>query len=485
MKPVLDKGVQVWLDDVLRYAETDERLLAILEVVLQRYDTYGVKLNPEKCTFISYSTIWCGKRISSEGISHCDSRAQGLCEMEIPKTAAEPQNVLCAVNWMRNNIPNYTTLVKDLHEVLEAGGMSTDGKKSIIENGTNGTSERSLGRMRPIRMHHMITRELYVYCGSFRGSMLRWATIEKEAYAIAETCKRLEYLLVSAEGFHIFTEHRNLQSIFDPRSIDNAMARYRADKLQRWAMVLQKKSLDIPWSMWPVQKTSGVDETRDIQQKEIRTHEDPKFVMDKQRLLWTDERGPHAGPSVHRGGNTTFDILSKYVTWTTIKNDVKNFVNKSLHCLVANGQRSPQPYGETLHATKPNEVLHFAMLNGWTYDVQELVEPFSIITRHVTSLKFFRERYLGVSQDLKDYVVYANGGNLVSQFLECPLNPDNHQWEVLVQWIGLDDTENSWEPASLLMEDVPTLLRKWVNTEPKAADMRSFLHIETSRRRGK
>nr|CCA27447.1 AlNc14C536G12088 [Albugo laibachii Nc14] len=125
------------------------------------------------------------------------------------------------------------------------------------------------------------------------------------------------------------------------------------------------------------------------------------------------------------------------------------------------------------------------MLNGWTYDVQELVEPFSIITRHVTSLKFFRERYLGVSQDLKDYVVYANGGNLVSQFLECPLNPDNHQWEVLVQWIGLDDTENSWEPASLLMEDVPTLLRKWVNTEPKAADMRSFLHIETSRRRGK
>lgn len=80
--------------------------------------------------------------------------------MEIPKTAAEPQNVLCAVNWMRNNIPNYTTLVKDLHEVLEAGGMSTDGKKSIIENGTNGTSERSLGRMRPIRMHHMITREL-------------------------------------------------------------------------------------------------------------------------------------------------------------------------------------------------------------------------------------------------------------------------------------------------------------------------------------
>ena len=99
-------------------------------------------------------------------------------------------------------------------------------------------------------------------------------------------------------------------------------------------------------------------------------------------------------------------------------------------------------------------------MNGSNYDVQELVAPFSIITRHVSRLRFFRENDLGVSQDLTDYVAYANGGHLVSRFLDCRINPDNHQLEVLVQWIGLDDTENSWEPASVLMEDVPTLLRK-------------------------
>ncbi|CCI45797.1 unnamed protein product [Albugo candida] len=116
---------------------------------------------------------------------------------------------------------------------------------------------------------------------------------------------------------------------------------------------------------------------------------------------------------------------------------------------------------------------------------RNLVAPFSIITRHVSRLKFFREKDLGVSQGLTDYIVYANGGHLVSRFLECRLNSDTHQREVLVQWMGLDDSEDSWELASVLLEDVPTLLQKWVSTQPKATAMRSFILVETSRRRGK
>lgn len=126
-----------------------------------------------------------------------------------------------------------------------------------------------------------------------------------------------------------------------------------------------------------------------------------------------------------------------------------------------------------LHWKGPRRVV--PTLNDWTYDIQELVEPFGIITRHVTQLKFFREKDLGVTEDWKAYVVYANGGHLVRSFLDCLLNLDNHQWEVLVQWIRSDDTENSWEPASILVEDVPNLLWKWVADDPKAIGMRTFI----------
>ena len=129
MKTVLGKGVQVWSDDDLGYASTEAQLLDILSVVLQRCNTYGVKLNLEKCAFMAYSAIWHGKKLSREGISHCESRVQGLCEPETPKTAAELQQFLCAVDWMRNNIPNYTTSVKDLHEVLEAAAKAAGGRK--------------------------------------------------------------------------------------------------------------------------------------------------------------------------------------------------------------------------------------------------------------------------------------------------------------------------------------------------------------------
>ena len=129
MKPVLGKGVHLWLDDILRYAETDSKLLNIIEVVLQKCHDYGVKLDPEKCKFIIYSTIWCGKKISREGISHAESRMQGLCELETPTTAAELQQFLCEINWMRNSIPNYTTLVHDLHEVLEASTKAAGSRK--------------------------------------------------------------------------------------------------------------------------------------------------------------------------------------------------------------------------------------------------------------------------------------------------------------------------------------------------------------------
>nr|CCA22183.1 AlNc14C147G7406 [Albugo laibachii Nc14] len=305
---------------------------------------------------------------------------------------------------------------------------------------------------------------------------------------------------------------------------------------------------------WP-----SLEETRKVQEEELKKHNHYNFIKDEESLLWVDgvrriwipddaiNLQPrlcvvaHAGPAGHRGFLTTLARLSRHVLWKTLTDDVKQFVDKCLHCLGANGEKCPRTYGESLRATKPNERLHFdflsmpkglhgfcyvlvledgmsgfcefvpttmantavtvqaildwfkrygvvllwvsdqgpyrvvATLNDWTYDIQELVDPFGNITRHVTRLKFFREKDLGVTEDLKDYVVCANGGHLVRSFLDCLLNPDTHQWEVLVQWIGSDDTENIWEPASILAEDVPNLLRKCVADDSKAVGMRSFI----------
>lgn len=74
--------------------------------------------------------------------------------------------------------------------------------------------------------------------GSFSGSAARWPIVEKEAFAIVETCKRLDYLLLRENGFRIYTDHRNLVYIFDPHATHANMVRYQADKLRRWSVTM-------------------------------------------------------------------------------------------------------------------------------------------------------------------------------------------------------------------------------------------------------
>ena len=46
---------------------------------------------------------------------------------------------------------------------------------------------------------------------TFKESQMRWATIDKEGFAIVSTFRRLEHFLWN--GVHIFTDHRNLAYI--------------------------------------------------------------------------------------------------------------------------------------------------------------------------------------------------------------------------------------------------------------------------------
>jgi hypothetical protein len=53
----------------------------------------------------------------------------------------------------------------------------------------------------------------------------------------------------------------------------------------------------------------------------------------------------------------------EYVAWTMMAKDVKVFVQNCLHCVATiPGDKVPRPLSAQLHATKPNEILHFDFL---------------------------------------------------------------------------------------------------------------------------
>lgn len=75
---------------------------------------------------------------------------------------------------------------------------------------------------------------------SFKRSKEYRTTFEKEAYAIYQVFKKMDYMLLSESNAHIHTDHRNLLFVFNPLSLENTLGRHIAHKVQRWGWFLQR-----------------------------------------------------------------------------------------------------------------------------------------------------------------------------------------------------------------------------------------------------
>ena len=87
-----------------------------------------------------------------------------------------------------------------------------------------------------IALENMSLEPVAFPSGSFKGSQLRWAAVDKEGFAIVDTFRRLEYLLWG--GVHIFTDHRNLMYIFNPEACVTSVTKAMAQRLENWKAVL-------------------------------------------------------------------------------------------------------------------------------------------------------------------------------------------------------------------------------------------------------
>jgi hypothetical protein len=237
--------------------------------------------------------------------------------------------------------------------------------------------------------------------GNFTGSQIRWATVEKEAFPIIHALDKLDHFLKREEGFELFTDHRNLTYILNP---SRDLNKINSDRLHRWASQLMSfryiihhitgeknhwpdllsrwgspprllqtmlKIVPPPANMvnlqWPT-----IDEIRESQLKEeiptnLRLDSNSKVYMTDKEQVWIPSQNiaerilviAHNGSSGHRGFDSTKEIIKVRFWWKDMNLDIKFFVSKCLHCLRTYSGTIPRPFGEQLHGTYPNEVLHY------------------------------------------------------------------------------------------------------------------------------
>ena len=461
---------KIWVDDVFFYADSEDELLSTLDAILARLESVGLFAAAHKCTFFARELVWCGKVYSEGRVSHDPTRLQGLSDMRRPETAAELMQFLQAMNWLRTSLPRMAEVVAPLRLFLEELMVGAARRtKRVAKNRAippaawtecrvqawTAATELvahavALFHPRPacqvlmfpdasechwgsfvtqvpdvhydplVPVEDLPHEPLAFLSGSFKGSQLRWATIDKEGFAIVSTFRRLEHLLWN--GVHIFTDHRNLAYIFDPEACVSSVSKALAQRLEGWKGVLGQYRYTIchipgdrnAWgdllSRWvtlpalpvravavfaPCPPDDSMPSKQVVRQAQQKARDAAsgalqafdvavgRAVLDDEGLFRVSVRGrnvlwipdsdkplqlrlmicAHMRDAGHRGVAATLVRLQEYCVWSGMEADVREFVRQCLHCAdTRSGDVVPRPLGETVHGTAPNEVVHFDYL---------------------------------------------------------------------------------------------------------------------------
>jgi hypothetical protein len=82
-------SVLIWIDDILVYSKSFEGHLQNL---------FNIKLNPQKSELFALHIIWCGVKISKDGVSFDPAYVKGLTELRRPETAKQLQHFCLALS---------------------------------------------------------------------------------------------------------------------------------------------------------------------------------------------------------------------------------------------------------------------------------------------------------------------------------------------------------------------------------------------------
>lgn len=265
---LLHNSCEVYMDDIIIFGKTEKEYLHNLEEVLKRLRRFKLTGNPDKTKLGLRQIEYVGHILDESGISFKRERLQKIIDFPQPNTAGELKTFLGVANYVRDNVPNMSTLVQPLTALLPEG--YTKKKKSYRVHWDDATSA-ALDRLKlainncqklffikddfvkyPVHLftdasEHGIGAYLCQLVDgkwqviSFMSKSLtptqsRWSTIEREAFAIYEAFKKFEYLIRDIH-FVLHTDHENLVHIRDTGS----------SKVIGWKLLIQEFDFEVQY----------------------------------------------------------------------------------------------------------------------------------------------------------------------------------------------------------------------------------------------
>ena len=250
-------GTVAYLDDILIKSENIKEHEQRLTKLMERLQTFGLKVRAEKCEFLKEEVKFLGFILNKEGRKPDPEKTKAIADMPSPTNVSELKSLLGMITFYSQFIPDLKTLKDPLNELLkkEQKFIWTERceinfqklKETLLsdlllthfnpnlpivvsadasQNGIGGTLQHVFpdGKQRAV-MH--ISRSL-------TDTERRYSQIVKEALALVYAVRKFHKYIYGRQ-FILNTDHKPLVTIFGSKT---GISGHAANRLQRWAVIL-------------------------------------------------------------------------------------------------------------------------------------------------------------------------------------------------------------------------------------------------------
>ena len=249
---LIGKICMLYIDDIVIYGKDERSHARNLQLVFDRLRKAGLKLKPSKCHFGATETKLLGYVVGKDGIKPDHEKVCAIRDLPNPKTVTEVQSFLGMTGYYRQCMAGYAkiseplvaltrkanpfvwgaseqTAFDDLKLVLMSEHVMAHPRVGVPYKLYTDACNYAVGAILVQTDNNGIERVIQYISHQLKGSQRKWATIEKEAYAVVYALKKLRPYLYGAD-FTVYTDHKPLTCLFT-KEMNNT-------KIQRWAVLL-------------------------------------------------------------------------------------------------------------------------------------------------------------------------------------------------------------------------------------------------------
>ncbi|KAJ8248044.1 hypothetical protein GJAV_G00237580 [Gymnothorax javanicus] len=249
-------NVAVYLDDILVTGSTNQ--------VLARLKEAGLRLKRNKCAFMEPEAEFLGHKVDASGMHPLPHKVKAIQEAPAPTNVTELRAYLGLLNYYNRFLPNMSTLLSPLHELL---------RKEIkweweAEQQRAFEKSKRLMQSSGVLVHYASQKDLILSCDtspygvgavlshpmpdgqerpiSFMSTTLtaaeaNYSQLDKEGLAVMFGIQRYHKYLYGRK-FVICTDHKPLLSLFNEMK---AVPQIASPCIQRWALTLRAYEYEI------------------------------------------------------------------------------------------------------------------------------------------------------------------------------------------------------------------------------------------------